>query len=109
MNQNQLDRTETARESLKSILTGFFLAVALTLPAFGLVALGSEWSRWIVFSGIFAAALVQALVHLHYFLHFRFSTEFRANLVIFVICILIIILFVAGSLWIMSSLNYRMM
>ncbi len=58
---------------------------------------------------IFAAAIAQILVHLHYFLHLDFSSEARWNLLALIFAVLIMVLFVVGSLWIMHNLNYRMM
>ena len=58
---------------------------------------------------IFAAGLVQILVHLHYFLHLDVSSAARWNVVALIFTILILTLFVGGTLWIMWTLNYRMM
>ena len=54
--------------------------------------------------GIFAAAVVQILVHLHYFLHLDSSSEARWNVMILIYTVLIMIIFVGGSIWIMYSL-----
>jgi heme/copper-type cytochrome/quinol oxidase subunit 4 len=48
-------------------------------------------------------------VHLHYFLHLNTSSEARLNVLGLVFTILIMLLFVGGSLWIMYNLNYRVM
>jgi cytochrome o ubiquinol oxidase subunit IV len=65
--------------------------------------------HWAVFVGIFGAAIFQILVHLHYFLHFDTSSAARWNVTALVFNLLIIILFVGGTLWIMPNLNYRIM
>ncbi len=103
-----IDNTGASRGSLKSYTIGFILSVVLTAAAF-----------WVVMSGtltysaaltvIFALAVAQILVHLCYFLHLDFLSAARWSLLALIFAVLIIILFVGGSLWIMHSLNYRMM
>jgi cytochrome o ubiquinol oxidase operon protein cyoD len=46
---------------------------------------------------------------LHYFLHLDTSSAARWNVLALIFTFLIMILFVGGTLWIMSNLNYRMM
>jgi cytochrome o ubiquinol oxidase operon protein cyoD len=70
---------------------------------------GEILTHWAVFVGIFGAAIFQILAHLHYFLHFDPSSAARWNVTVLVFNLLIISLFVGGTLWIMSNLNYRMM
>jgi cytochrome o ubiquinol oxidase subunit IV len=108
MNQAAIDRTSTGRGSLKSYLTGFALSLILTAIAFALVMKGT-WSAGVTLAGIFGAGLVQILVHLHYFLHLDTASAARWNVLAMIFTILIMILFVGGTLWIMSTLNYRMM
>jgi cytochrome o ubiquinol oxidase operon protein cyoD len=62
-----------------------------------------------VLGGIIGAAIVQILVHLHYFLHLDTSSALRWNLLALLFAVLIITLFVGGTLWIMYHLHYRMM
>ncbi|MGW8160907.1 MAG: cytochrome o ubiquinol oxidase subunit IV [Desulfobulbales bacterium] len=109
MNQAPIDSTGASRGSFKSYTTGFILSIVLTVIAFGLVMQGGAIPRQGVIFGIFGAATVQILVHLHYFLHLDTSSKARWNLLALILTLLIIILFVGGSLWIMSNLNYRMM
>jgi hypothetical protein len=59
---------DTHTERLRSYLTGFSLALLLTAIPFGLVAAGAL-STAVMIPGVFASAIVQILVHLHYFLH----------------------------------------
>ena len=109
MNRTQIDSTGAGRGSRTSYVTGFILSVVLTGIAFGLVMQGRALPRGLVFVTIFAAAIVQMLVHLHYFLHLDTSSKARWNVLALILTVLIMILFVGGSLWIMSNLNYRMM
>ncbi len=108
MSQAPIDSTGVSRGSLKSYLTGFVLSLILTAMPFALVVSGA-WSSAATLAGIFSAGLVQILVHLHYFLHLDTSSAARWNVVALIFTLLILALFVGGTLWIMSSLNYRMM
>lgn len=95
--------------SLKSYTIGFLLSVMLTGLAFALVMKGAAFPRWFVLTGIGLAAVVQVLVHLHYFLHLDGSSEARWNVLALIFTVFIMVLFVAGTLWIMYDLNVRMM
>jgi cytochrome o ubiquinol oxidase operon protein cyoD len=108
MSQAPVDSAGVSRGSLKSYLTGFVLSLLLTAIPFALVLSGTLSSS-AALAGIFSAGLVQILVHLHYFLHLDTSSAARWNVLALIFSLLIMVLFVGGSLWIMSSLNYRMM
>jgi cytochrome o ubiquinol oxidase operon protein cyoD len=109
MSQTPIDGTGVSRGSLKSYLTGFVLALILTAIAFALVMRRGTLSSGVILAGIFVAGIVQILVHLHYFLHLDTSSAARWNVLALVFTLLIMILFVGGTLWIMYTLNYRMM
>ena len=104
-----MERAGAARGSFKSYTVGFILSILLTAIAFALAIQSGGLPRWTVLTGIFGAAVLQILVHLHYFLHLDTSSAARWNILALVITLLILILFVALSLWIMADLNYRMM
>jgi len=108
MSQAPIGSAEVSRGSLRSYLTGFVLALILTLIPFALVMSGTL-SAPAALAGIFSAGLVQILVHFYYFLHLDTSAAARWNLVAMIFTILIMILFVGGTFWIMWSLYYRMM
>ena len=108
MKQAPIDSTGARRGSLTSYSVGFLLSVVLTVFSFALVMSGA-FSRSAIMFGILAAAVVQILVHLHYFLHLDTSSAMRWNLMALVFAVLVIILFVGGTIWIMYHLHYRMM
>ena len=108
MSEAAIDSTGASRGSLKSYLTGFVLSLILTAIPFALVMSGALSSTAIL-AGIFSAGIVQILVHLHYFLHLDTSSAARWNMLAMIFTLLIMILFVGGSIWIMYDLNYRMM
>jgi cytochrome o ubiquinol oxidase operon protein cyoD len=108
MNQATIDSAGAGKGSLKSYLTGFILSLILTAIPFALVMKGA-WSVSATLAVIVIAGLAQILTHLHYFLHLDTSSAERWNVLALIFTILIMILFVGGSLWIMYTLNYRMM
>jgi len=108
MNRAQVDSAGASRGSFRSYATGFILAIVLTLLAFALVMSGAL-SRSATLFAIFGAAIVQILVHLHYFLHLDGSSAARWNVLALLFTLLILFLFIGGTLWIMVNLHYRMM
>ncbi|MEW6351235.1 MAG: cytochrome o ubiquinol oxidase subunit IV [Thermodesulfobacteriota bacterium] len=108
MSQAPRDSTGAGMGSLKSYLTGFVLSLMLTAIPFALVMSGT-WSSSAILAGIFSAGIVQILVHLYYFLHLDTSSAAHWNVLAMIFTVLIMVLFVGGTLWIMSSLHYRMM
>ncbi len=108
MNRESFAHVGAARGSYGSYAVGFLLSLVLTAFSFALVMSGVV-SRPAALAGIVVAAGVQMVVHLHYFLHLDGSSEMRWNVMAFLFTLLILILFIGGSIWIMVSLNYRMM
>jgi cytochrome o ubiquinol oxidase operon protein cyoD len=93
---------------LRVYLTGFVLALALTIIPFGVVVFKvlPEMPALVV---VAALAVVQMGVHLHYFLHLNLSAAERSNLLSLVFAAIIILIMVGGTVWIMFNLHYRMM
>ena len=116
---------------LATYLTGFILALLLTLLAFGLViiergcSLGSidkllgifpsgeviteEMPRWLIIGGVSVLAILQISVYLRYFLHLSFGSPQNWNLLAILFALFIIIIMVGGTLLIMNDLNGHMM
>ncbi len=103
-------QTTTSRSgpSLRSYLTGFVLALVLTVIPFGLVA-ADALPRGSTLVIIAIAALLQVLVHLRYFLDLNLTTTPRENILAIAFAAVLIFIMVGGSLWIMLDLNARMM
>ncbi len=94
--------------TLKSYLTGFALAVVLTVAAF-FVVMHPAMPRTAIIAVILALAVVQILVHLTYFLHMSLRRDNRWNLLSLVFTVLILALIVGGSLWIMHNMITTLM
>jgi len=92
---------------LRSYVLGYVLALTLTLIPFAIVA----WSnlapitQWLI---IGICALIQVIVHFRYFLHVSFAKQKREDLHLILFTTLILVIMVAGTLWIMFSLYRRM-
>lgn len=96
------------QKTLKSYLTGFILCIALTLSAFACVQY-HFFTPSQTYLALGALAVIQLLVQVICFLRLNTSEEGRWNSISFIFTILIILVLVAGSLWIMYNLNYYMM
>ena len=92
----------------KSYMTGFVLAVILTIVPFGLAGfkLLSASTTFIV---IAVLALIQVVVHLRYFLHLDLKRSPRENIIALVFTAILIVIMIGGSLWIMFDLHARML
>jgi cytochrome o ubiquinol oxidase operon protein cyoD len=95
------------QHGLRSYLIGFVLAVALTAVPFWLVYSHTLPPSRIMLV-IAVAAVLQILVHLHFFLHISFTTTPKENLLAIAFTAVLIFLMVGGSLWIMVDLHQRM-
>lgn len=94
--------------STRNYAIGLALAVVLTLVSFGIV-LTHVVPKQVAIIGLLVAAVLQMLVHLHYFLHLDRSPEQRWNLLSVAFTGLLLFIFIGGSIWIMFTLNMRMM
>jgi cytochrome o ubiquinol oxidase operon protein cyoD len=95
------------RHGLLSYLVGFVLAVVLSAIPFYLVATHALPLSRIMYV-IAAAAVLQILVHLRFFLHLNFTTTPKENLLAIAFTAVLLFLMVGGSLWIMIDLHSRM-
>jgi cytochrome o ubiquinol oxidase operon protein cyoD len=91
----------------RSYLTGFALALVLTAIPFALVA-ARMLAGVPALTVISVAAVIQILVHLHYFLHLDLTSTPRENLLAIAFAAILIFMMIGGSLWIMFDLHHRM-
>jgi cytochrome o ubiquinol oxidase operon protein cyoD len=94
--------------SMKSYTVGLALSVLLTLASFGAVMTGAI-PHHLRLPVIVVLCVVQLLVQLVYFLHLGTRKDQRENNVVFICTGLIIVIVVAGSLWVMHNANVNMM
>ncbi len=108
MNRSLIESAGVGKVSIRSYALGFILAVILTALSFATVMSG-EISRSRALCVIFTAAAVQSLVHIHYFLHLDLSSQSRWNVLALAFTLLVMAIFIAGTIWIMYHLHQRLM
>ena len=95
--------------SLRDYTIGFVLSVVLTAIPFWLVMAKviSDRNTAIVVLGTFA--VVQILVHMVYFLHLDARSEGGWNLLSVIFTVILLVILLAGTLWVMHHMNANMM
>lgn len=107
-NHTHPEVAEASHLSIKSYLIGFVLAVVFTLISFAFVVM-EEVPKKVAFIGLSIAALMQMLVHIRYFLHLDTSKAQRWNVIFIAFTAVLVFIFVGGTIWVMFTLNSRMM
>lgn len=95
--------------SLKDYTIGFLLSVILTAIPFWLVmgnVFNDSSTTALVILGF---AAVQIVVHMIYFLHMNTSSEGGWNMLSLIFTIVLVVITLAGSLWVMFHMNANMM
>ena len=95
--------------SLKGYVTGFVLAVILTVIPFWLV-MGHVFAKSST-TGIvlLSLAAVQVVVHMIYFLHMNDKIEGGWSMLSMIFTIMVVFIMFTGSLWVMYHLKHNMM
>ncbi len=94
--------------SAKDYMIGFALSAILTIIPFWLVmgnVLAPETTKWV----ILGFAGVQLIVQMMYFLHLNSKSEGGWNLMAAILTIVILVIVLAGSIWVMHHMNSNMM
>jgi cytochrome o ubiquinol oxidase operon protein cyoD len=95
--------------SKRSYLFGFALSAVLTAIPFWLVMSGALGSRGATAAVVILFAAVQIIVHTICFLHVNTQAENGWTLIAYIFTGVILLITIAGSLWIMYHLNSNMM
>ena len=95
--------------SYRSYIIGFILSVILTAIPFGLVMAGGFESRSATVLLVVAFAVVQIFVHMIYFLHMTSKAEEGWTFMAMMFTIVVVVIMLAGSLWVMHNMNKNMM
>ncbi|GGB96635.1 cytochrome o ubiquinol oxidase subunit IV [Oxalicibacterium flavum] len=103
------DHDDGYHASTKGYVVGFVLSVILTAIPFWLV-MGNvfENSNTTAFV-ILGFAAVQIVVHMIYFLHMNSKVEGGWSMLALIFTVLIVVIMLAGSIWVMYHLNHNMM
>ncbi len=102
------DHTED-HGSLKSYTIGFVLAVILTAIPFWLVMSNFFSNSSIAGMVLLGLAAVQVVVHMVYFLHMNTKSEGGWTILALIFTVMVVVIMLAGSLWVMYHLNHNMM
>lgn len=95
--------------TLKGYLVGFALSVLLTAIPFWLVMGEVSWNKQVIAFTIMAFAAVQMIVHMVFFLHMTPKSEDGWTLTSLVFTLILVVITLAGSLWVMYHLDTNMM
>jgi cytochrome o ubiquinol oxidase operon protein cyoD len=98
-----------AHGSRREYVIGFLLSVLLTAIPFALVMTDAFADPRVTAGIVTAMAMVQIVVHMIYFLHMNTKSESGWTLMALVFTIIIVVIVVAGSLWVMYHMNLNMM
>ena len=98
-----------AHGSRRGYLTGFALSVLLTAIPFALVMTGVIADPRITATIVTAMAVVQIVVHMIYFLHMNGKSENGWTMMALIFTAVIVVIVIAGSLWVMYNMNRYMM
>ena len=94
-------------EGVQSYLLGLGLATLLTAVSFFIAGTHLVWGPSIPVA-LFVLAIAQMGVHLAFFLHIGTGPDSTNNVMALAFGVLIVLLLIAGSLWIMAHLNHNM-
>jgi len=99
---------EAATSGLLINTVGLFLAVILTATSFWAANTSLLWAPGVPL-GLAVLAIAQMGVHLVFFLHITTGVDNTNNVLALAFGIFIVVVVVAGSLWIMTNLSENMM
>jgi len=103
------DHSEASHGTVGGYVTGFVLSVVLTAIPFWLVMSGGVSSSGATALILTAFAVVQIVVHMVYFLHMNTKSESGWTMLALIFTLVLVVIVLAGSLWVMYHLNTRMM
>ena len=108
---NDLSLKEIKKEwhgTLKSYQLGFLISFLLTITSFLLVVTRALEGMTLVYT-LVALALIQAIFQMRLFLHLGQEAKPKWETLVFFFMLSVLVIIVAGSLWIMNDLNNRVM
>jgi cytochrome o ubiquinol oxidase subunit IV len=88
--------------------TGLFFALLLTATSFWAANTSLLWPGGVAL-GLAVLAIAQMGVHLVFFLHITTGPESTNNVLALAFGVLIVLVVVAGSMWIMADMNQNML
>jgi cytochrome o ubiquinol oxidase operon protein cyoD len=101
------EQHDTLLSEISGYLIGLVLALALTVTSFYVASTSLLWGPGIAV-GLVVLAIAQMGVHLVFFLHITSGPDNTNNVLALAFGVLIVLLIMAGTLWIMANLNTNM-
>ncbi|PXA89255.1 cytochrome o ubiquinol oxidase subunit IV [Nostoc sp. 3335mG] len=98
-----------AHGSRREYVIGFLLSVVLTAIPFALVMTNAFADTRITAGIVMICAVVQIVVHMIYFLHMNTKSENGWTLMALIFTVILVVIVLAGSLWVMYHMNLNMM
>ncbi len=95
--------------SLREYTVGFWLSVVLTIIPFWLVLADVLASTGLTIFVIISFGTIQMLVHMIYFLHLNTKSEGGWVLISLAFSVMLVVITIAGSIWITFHLDRNMM
>jgi cytochrome o ubiquinol oxidase subunit IV len=95
--------------SLRDYVIGFVLSVILTAIPFWLVMNNVIASASATAFVVLGFAAVQMVVHMIFFLHMNAKSEGGWNMLALIFTVVLVVILLAGSLWVMHNMNANMM
>lgn len=103
------DGADAYHATPRGYLTGFALSVVLTALPFWLVMGKVLPTPMLTSAAVLACAAVQVVVHMLYFLHMNAKVEQGWSLLALIFTVVLVVIMLAGSVWVMHHLNTNMM
>ncbi|MCX7277213.1 MAG: cytochrome o ubiquinol oxidase subunit IV [Burkholderiales bacterium] len=98
-----------AHSTFGGYMTGFVLSIILTAIPFWLVMAKVFDKPSTTAFVVLGFAAVQIVVHMVYFLHMNTKSEGGWTLLALIFTVMVVVIMLAGSLWVMYHLNHNMM
>ncbi|MBS0960171.1 MULTISPECIES: cytochrome o ubiquinol oxidase subunit IV [Acetobacter] len=108
MSEHNTTSSGESHGSVSSYIIGFVLAVILTVLSFAIVVTHSLSPSATILT-LSLLAIIQVVVHLHYFLHMGGHSEHRWNNICFVFTIGFVSIVIIGTLFVMNNAAVQMM
>jgi cytochrome o ubiquinol oxidase subunit IV len=109
MSAHQDHGDQASNGTMRDYTIGFMLAMVLTAVPFWLVMARPLASDAMTAAIVVAFAAVQIVVHMVFFLHMNGKAEGGWTMTALIFTVIIVVIMLAGSLWVMHHLNHNMM
>ncbi|MBT9385001.1 cytochrome o ubiquinol oxidase subunit IV [Pseudooceanicola sp. CBS1P-1] len=101
--------TTHSHGTMGKLMMGFAMSIILTIIPFGIVMGDPAMSSNMKIGIIMGLGAIQIIVHLVYFLHLDTKGEGGWTMAATMLAIVILVIVMAGSLWVMHNMNENMM